>query len=181
MIEGGGELRHAVLLHQRKYPGRDGSDTGVKPEHYPGLALYLLFAVRIDQQRERHPVGTGRCLHNVRQIPLILSLIEVLELFPRKLLMTSQVEVTAIVNALDLLPAKRKLILNVERGLRVVGELAPCVLMPLQLCGGEAQRPMPLHAPLAPALEPFSIGSRLHEELHLHLLEFPGSEDEVAG
>ena len=39
---------------------------------------------------------------------------------------------------------------------------------------------MPLHAPLAPALEPFSIRSRLHEELHLHLLEFAGSEDEVA-
>ncbi len=40
---------------------------------------------------------------------------------------------------------------------------------------------MPLHAPLAPALEPLGVGAGLHEELHLHLLELAGPEDEVAG
>ena len=39
---------------------------------------------------------------------------------------------------------------------------------------------MPLHPPLAPALEPLRVGARLHEELHLHLLELAGPEDEVA-
>ena len=40
---------------------------------------------------------------------------------------------------------------------------------------------VPLHPPLPPALEPLRVGARLHEELHLHLLELAGAEDEVPG
>src|SRR5664279_2314997 len=39
---------------------------------------------------------------------------------------------------------------------------------------------MPIPALLQPVVEPPLIGTRLDEELHLHLLEFPGAEDEVA-
>src|SRR5687768_16454461 len=38
---------------------------------------------------------------------------------------------------------------------------------------------MPRHPRLAPLLERFGVRARLHEELHLHLLEFPRAEDEV--
>src|SRR5688500_19819536 len=38
---------------------------------------------------------------------------------------------------------------------------------------------MPRHPHLAPLLERFGVRARLHEELHLHLLEFPRAEDEV--
>ena len=38
---------------------------------------------------------------------------------------------------------------------------------------------MPLHSLLLPGLEPVKFSSRLDEELHLHLLELPHSEDEL--
>ena len=38
---------------------------------------------------------------------------------------------------------------------------------------------VPLHAPGPPPLEPLLVGAGLHEELHLHLLELAGPEDEV--
>jgi hypothetical protein len=40
---------------------------------------------------------------------------------------------------------------------------------------------VPRHAEAAPPLEPLLVGARLDEELHLHLLELAGPEDEVAG
>src|ERR687890_908421 len=39
---------------------------------------------------------------------------------------------------------------------------------------------MPRHAPLPPPLEPLTVGSRLHKELHLHLLELSSPENEVS-
>ena len=95
--------------------------------------------------------------------------------------MAAQVEVAAVVNALDLLPAEGKLVLDVERRPGVVGQLVGAVLVPLQLRGREPEALVPLHAPLAPALEPLGVGAGLHEELHLHLLELAGPEDEVPG
>ena len=40
---------------------------------------------------------------------------------------------------------------------------------------------MPRHALLLPVLEPLHIAAGLDEELHLHLLEFTSSKDEVSG
>src|SRR5918999_4647723 len=95
--------------------------------------------------------------------------------------MPAQIEVSPVVNALNFLPAEGKLILNVKRGLRVVRQLATGVLMPLELGRIESQRAMPFHPPFAPAVEPLCIASRFHEELHFHLLELAGPEDEVSG
>src|SRR5215204_7440548 len=38
---------------------------------------------------------------------------------------------------------------------------------------------IPIHALFTPILEPFIIGTRFDEELHFHLLEFTGAEDEI--
>ena len=45
----------------------------------------------------------------------------------------------------------------------------------------EAQSLMPLHARLFPLGEPLQLRARLYEELHLHLLELPHTEDELTG
>jgi hypothetical protein len=94
--------------------------------------------------------------------------------------MSAQVEIAPVVDALDLLPAEGKLVLDVEGRAGVVGELVGTVLVPLQPRRVEAEGAVPIHPPLPPALEPFRVGTRLHEELHLHLLELARPEDEVA-
>ena len=157
-----------------------GAIDGMEAEHDAGLPLHLLLAVGVHQQREGHPVGSGGGLDDVRQVALIGGLVEILELLARVLLVPAEVVVAAVVDALDLVPAEGEFVLDVVRRLGVVRQLAGPMRMPAQLRGGQTGRVMPGHSPLAPALEPLLIGPRLHEELHLHLLEFTGPEDEVA-
>ena len=45
----------------------------------------------------------------------------------------------------------------------------------------DAEVGVPLQPGVDPVLMPLPCGVRLDEELHLHLLELPGAEDEVAG
>ena len=97
--------------------------------------------------------------------------------------MPREVEVAAVVHALDLLEAERaaEVELDVERGARVVRELLLRVLVEQQPLRVEAERLVPLHALLLPVLEPVHVRARLDEELHLHLLELARAEDEVPG
>ena len=55
------------------------------------------------------------------------------------------------------------------------------VLMELQSLFGETETAMPRHALLLPVLEPLHIRAGLDKELHLHLLEFTSSKNEVPG
>ena len=96
-------------------------------------------------------------------------------------LVIREIEVRAVVNALELLPAERKLILNVVGVLGVVRELVLVMLMPAQLVGPDTQPFHPLHSLGAPEFEPLVLGAGLHEKLHLHLFEFARAENEVAG
>ncbi len=105
----------------------------MEAEHDAGLALDLLLAVGVRQQREGDAVRAGGGLDDVRQVALVGGLVEVLELLARELLVAAEVEVAAVVDALDLLPAEGKLVLDVERRAGVVGQLVGAVLVPLQL------------------------------------------------
>ncbi len=59
-------------------------------------------------------------------------LVEVLEVLARRPGVIAEVEVAAIVDALELLPAEREAVLDVDRLLRVVGELVLGVLAEAQ-------------------------------------------------
>src|SRR3989449_6474382 len=107
--------------------------------------------------------------------------IQILELLPRELLVPRQVEVRPVVNPFEFLPTEGKLVLDVVGILGVMGQLVLRVLVEPQLVGPHAQAGQPLHTLLAPELEPFEIRTRLHEELHLHLLELTRPKNEVAG
>ena len=96
--------------------------------------------------------------------------------------MARQVEVAAVVDALELLPAEREAVLDVDGLLRVVGQLVRGVLAQPQPRRGHAEALVPRQ----PAREPFLEGGRggllgADEVLHLHLLELAHPEDEVAG
>src|SRR5260221_2611431 len=96
------------------------------------------------------------------------------------LLMIRQIEVGAVVDALELLPAEREFILDVERVRGVMRELILAVLMPTQFLVPNPEPLDPIHPFRAPGLEPLVLAAGFHEELHLHLLELPSPKDEVA-
>ncbi|BDZ46660.1 hypothetical protein GCM10025866_25690 [Naasia aerilata] len=55
------------------------------------------------------------------------------------------------------------------------------MLVEAQVVRVDAEVDVPAEALVDPVLVPFLVGARLDEELHLHLLELAGAEDEVAG
>src|SRR5690349_15698223 len=130
------KLRHSILLHEWENSGLDRRKRWSKTEHCPALLLarHLLLAVRVDEQRERRPVGAHRRLDDVRHVTPIVGLIEVLQLLSRVLLMLSEIEIAPIVDTLDLLEAERpaEVELDVERRAGVVRQLFLSVLMELQ-------------------------------------------------
>ena len=96
--------------------------------------------------------------------------------------MVAQVEVAAVVDALELLPAEREAVLDVDRLLGVVGQLVGRVLAQPQPLGRHAVPLVPRLAPGQPEVERLRCGvTGAHEVLHLHLLELAHPEHEVAG
>ena len=95
-----------------------------------------------------------------------------------------QVEVGAVRDALELgeLGAgEAEAVLDVDRALGVVAQLLLRVLVEPHVLGVEAEVDVPVPALLQPVLVPLLVRARHDEELHLHLLELAGAEDEVAG
>ena len=100
--------------------------------------------------------------------------------------MAGEVIVGAVGDALKLRPlaravgSEREVVLDVHRALGVVRELLGGVLVAAQVFGVDAQARVPVPALVDPGLVPVLVGAGLDEELHLHLLELPCAEDEVA-
>ena len=132
VVERGGQLGHPVLLHQREDARLDRRHGRVEAQHHPGLPLDLLLPVGVHQQGEGDPVRPGRRLDDVRQEALVGRLLEVVELLAGVLLVPAEVEVAAVVDALDLLPAEGELVLHVEGGPGVVRQLVGAVLVPAE-------------------------------------------------
>ena len=97
--------------------------------------------------------------------------------------MRGQIEVRAVGDAFELSPIgalETELVFDVDGALRIVGELLLRVLVVAQVLRLDAEVEVPLGACVDPILVPGFVLAGLDEELHLHLLEFAGTEDEVA-
>ena len=97
--------------------------------------------------------------------------------------MGRQIEVGAVGDALQLTPVvagEPEAVLDVHGALGVVRQLLLGVLEVPQIVRGDAEVDVPPGALVDPVLVPLLVGAGLDEELHLHLLELPGPEDEVA-
>src|SRR5439155_12879188 len=98
------ELRHAILLHERKNPPLDGRESGPKLED--GACLLFarngFFLIAVHEQSKERAVRATRGLDDVRDVPAVVCLIDVFQLLARELLMLGEVEVAAVVHALEL-------------------------------------------------------------------------------
>ncbi len=98
--------------------------------------------------------------------------------------MSLEIEVGAVGDALEfgeVAAPEVEAVLDVDGALRVVRQLLFRVFEEAHVLGVEAQLEIPVPPLLQPVLVPRLVGARLDEELHLHLLELAGAEDEVAG
>ena len=93
--------------------------------------------------------------------------------------MLGQVEICTAVNTLYFLETERHQELNVCSSISVVGQFVVVVITVMVIT--EAQRLVPFQASSLPTLEPVKLCTRLHKELHFHLLELAHTEDELAG
>src|SRR3712207_3456461 len=101
----------------------------------------------------------------------------------RSLGVRRQVEVGAVRDALELTPLRAleaEAVLDVDGALRVVRQLLLRVLEVPQVVRRDPEVGVPAGALVDPVLVPLLVAARLDEELHLHLLELAGAEDEVA-
>ena len=90
-----------------------------------------------------------------------------------------EVVVGAAGDALELVPAPRELIFDVEAAVAVVGQLVGVVGAKAQVLGGDAEAAPPQHALLLPVFEVLLALAGRAEVLAFHLLELAGPEDEV--
>ncbi len=97
--------------------------------------------------------------------------------------MRGQVEVGAVRHTFQLTPRvalETELVLDVDGAIGIVRQLLLRVFEEPQVFRVDAEVDIPLQAGVDPVLMPLLGGRRLDEELHLHLLELAGTEDEVA-
>ena len=173
-------LGQTIFLHQRHHSTLHRSEGSRQLQHHAGLAiLEFLLLVSMTHDREEHTIHTDRGLDDIRGIALIGLRIEVLDALARVFLMLREVEVRTRVDTLHLLEAERHLELDIGSGIGIVSQLV-VVVETVVLCT-EAQSLVPLHTGLLPFREPLQLRARLYEELHLHLLELPHTEDELTG
>ena len=94
-----------------------------------------------------------------------------------------EVEVGAVGDALQLAPlaaGEPEAVLDVHGALGVVRQLLRRVLEVPQVVAAHPEVDVPAGALVDPVLVPLLVGAGHDEELHLHLLELTGAEDEVA-
>ncbi|GAA2772815.1 hypothetical protein GCM10020219_048590 [Nonomuraea dietziae] len=122
-------------------------------------------------------------LDDVGHVALARVLLEEGQVNARRLAVRGQVEVGAVGDALELAPLRAgevEAVLHVDGALGVVRQLLLGVLVEPEVVLVDAQVGVPAEALVDPVLVPLLVGSGLDEELHLHLLELAGAEDEVA-
>ena len=175
-----GRLDQLRLLGQGQHGHRVGGEAWVEAQDGAQLAAHLLLVVGGHEERHGGTGGAGSGLDDVGDVLLVGCRVEVFESGAGRLGMAQQVEVGAVGDALELVPAPREQELDVGGGPRVVAQLVALVDPQTQLVGGHAEIQVPVAAHAAPVLEPFLGVVGGHEELELHLLELAGPEHEVA-
>ena len=183
-----GDALQLRLLGQRQHRGLDRGEPRVQAQH--GTLVHAALGVRglvhvvgVHQERHKGAGQAGGRLDDVRNEAFAGGLVEVAQVLAGVVLVRGQVEVGAVGDALQLAPLgalETEAVFDVHGTLGVVAQLLLRMLVMAQVLRLDAQIGVPAGAGVDPVLVPFLVGARHHEELHLHLLELAGTEDEVA-
>ena len=185
--QGAGPLDKLGFVFQKGEDSRlQGCHSWVEAEDYTGfLAPFfisdLLLVISFTEKGEGGAIHSGTRFHNVRDEFLPGFLIKILERFAAGFLVLLEVVVGAVGDALELLRAERKGIEKVVGALGVEGAVFFRDIEDGDFAPGDADGFVPGKAVGQPLIEPFLPFCRGDEEFNLHLLEFTGSEGEVAG
>ena len=176
------------VARQRQHGDLDRREPLVEPEHDPLVHAALgvgrlVLGVSVKQECHQRAGQTGRRLDDVGDESFAGGLIEVGQIGARTRAVCLKVEVCAVGDALQLAPLtalKTVPVLDVHGPLGVVGELLLGMLVVSQVVLVDPQVHVPLGTCVDPVLVPLLVTAGHDEELHLHLLELTGAEDEVA-
>ncbi len=179
-----GLFRKAVLLDQRQHGklhrGQHRRDSQYHADLFlPVCRFHFLLKIGSRDHLEEHPVKADRCLHHIRHIRFIQIGIVIRDLLARVFLMLRKVEIGTRMDPFHFLEPKREFIFHVHGSIGIMSQLFMNVKTIVVVA--KAKRPVPFHPDIPPGLKPSQLSAGFHEELHLHLLEFPHPEDELAG
>ncbi len=140
--------------------------------------------IRVDQERHQRTGQAGCRFDHVGHVAGVGALVVVRQIDTGCLCVAGQVVVGAVGDTFQLTPPRAageaELVLDIGGAGAVVRQLLQRVLVEPQILRSDTQVGVPLQPGLDPVLVPLRRGGRLDEELHLHLLELTGPEDEIA-
>ncbi|MNC09259.1 hypothetical protein D3C75_568780 [compost metagenome] len=169
------------LFGQREDGGLVRSQCRVQMQHGAAVfAFQSLLLEAVDEEGQGNPVCAQGGLDAVRDVALLVVLIDIVEVLAGMLHVLLQVIVGAVRNAPQLAPAEGEAVFDVGRRVGVVGKLVVGVVPQTDAVLLDAQGQQPVFAEAAPVGEPFHILAGFAEEFKLHLLELAGPEGEVA-
>src|SRR6478752_3229404 len=172
---------HAFVPRDQREDRRfDGCDLRVEAEDNALAIADDLLVVGVAEERDEDAFDAHGRLDHVRRVAVAVG-VDPFELRARMLRVLGEVELAAIRDSLELLPADRVEVLDVARRGRVVRALRLVVLPQTEVLLPEAETAVPGEPLVEPVFEPLRRVRRRHEELHLHLLELADAEEEVAG
>ena len=143
----------------------------------------LVLGVGVEQERQHRAGQPGCRLDDVRHPALALLLVEVGQVDAGVLGVRGQVEVGAVGDALELANSCRRSGSGTRcrRSAWSSARASPAGARRSRRFSSRSPRSTYQFQPLLqPVLVPLLVGPGLDEELHLHLLELTGTEDEVA-
>ena len=96
----------------------------MQTEYYAGIALLILFLIiSLTKESKKNAVGTKRGLDNIRNVMLVLFLIDIFKLLSACFLMTTKVIIGTVGNTPKLSPTEREQELDIGGGLRIERKL----------------------------------------------------------
>ena len=186
LVGGPGEFR---FLRQGQNGGFHGRQARIKFENHALIDTALgvrgfILNVGIDEEGH-HGAGQaeGR-LDDVGYVAFAAGLIKVFELRVRVLIVHAQVVVGAVCHTHEFAPfaaLETKTVLNVDGARRVVRTVVLRNIELAHVLGVNAQVNEPVPAVFNPCVKVLICFVGVNEVFDLHLLEFAGAEDEVAG
>ena len=135
--------------------------------------------VGVEKECQRGAVDTRRRFHDMGNEPFFSFGIEVRKILTRVLSMGLEVEVGAVGDAFQLVPPPWEPVVDVVGPGRIMRQLVRIMLAELQILLPHPHFDIPALPLLHPVFEPAVGLVGAAEELHLHLLELPGPEDEL--
>ena len=171
------------LAQQRIDRNLDRREAGIEPQHDSLLVIDHVLVVCVEHEREHRAIHPQRGLDHPRPKAGLGVLVEISQVLAAELRVLIEVVAAALGHALQLAPSERIQELDVGGAARIMRQFIGRVFAGAQMLALDSEFDVPVESEIDPVAIPllFFLAIGTNEELHLHLLELAGAENEILG